>query len=546
MDNAVEDILTTTTVETSTTKSVQPIRAKDETTQRLLEAARDGRLEVLQQQQQQQQQHYQSTKGQNNNKLLREVTCTSGCTLLHWAAGANQIRILEYLTGTGTVKTQHDNEETKPITDPIFDSVDCPIQHRKAQGRTPLHYSCRNGHLETTRWLIQRGANPHHKAKHGVTPFQLAVWQNHLAVCRYLVQECHVIPAHEINDFDCGPFHWLGIAPVERANFNNSNSENNNSENNNCGTGDSSYEDGRDLLPLAEWLAKQQPNVDVTKKQRQGHSALHKASWGGHLALVQYLHIHFDMMDDTPDHAGNYAASLADMAQTARHDTVARYLRTECSVERRHSCALLGVPLEATDVEIRRAYLQKARELHPDKQQQQQPRDGTTTPTTENHNDDETFHQIQRAYKHLMEEQGRGTQRNPAHSLPLMLQLANNNNNNNYNVIAAGEDTINDQISDDGSSFFKAKLLAVLLEYGDKGMDVSNIKKKWNQVWGVPFPEPKPNQNRKNKKKSSLSDLLLERAGDVIRVDRDRVTGTIKVFCKQCSRETVVQASARG
>jgi hypothetical protein len=103
-------------------------------------------------------------------------------------------------------------------------------------------------------------------------------------------------------------------------------------------------------------------------------------------------------------------------------------------------------------------------------------------------------------------------------------------------------------------------LMAVLLEYGDKGMDLSNIKKKWNQVWGVPFPleqtslctsssaslsspPPPPLNEQKNKKKVSLSKFLLDRAGDVIRLDRDQDNGTVKVYCKNCSRATVVQAA---
>lgn len=462
----------------------RPIRAKDDATRRLLEAARDGNLNFLLQ--------------HPDPASLPSATCASGCTMLHWAAGANQIAILEYLLG----------DQKDPHQQPIFDTVDCPIRHRKAQGRTPLHYSCRNGHLEATQWLLQRGADPHHKAKHGVTPFQLAVWQNHLSVCQYLVDECSVQPALHVNDFDCGAIHWLGIAPVERANYNS--------------TRDIFYDDGRDLLPLAQWLAKQ-PGVDFSKLQRQGHSALHKASWAGHLALVQYLHVQFGMMDDRPDQAGNYAASLADMAQTPRHERVADYLRRECSVERRHSCAILGISWNATEAEIRKSYLSKAKECHPDKK----------NIDNDSIDGDGKFAQLHQAYRHLMEEHGRGTQRNPAHSLHLMLQVANN---------SSGEAKNENDNNGDDSSCFKARLLAVLLEYEDKGMDLSNIKKKWNQVWGVPFPE----EYTSNQKKMSMSDVLLQRAADVIRLERDPDNGSVKVYCKQCSRASVLQTAQEG
>ena len=29
--------------------------------------------------------------------LLRDAVCVSGCSLLHWAAGSNQVGVLEYL-----------------------------------------------------------------------------------------------------------------------------------------------------------------------------------------------------------------------------------------------------------------------------------------------------------------------------------------------------------------------------------------------------------------------------------------------------------------
>ncbi|KAL3904163.1 MAG: hypothetical protein SGILL_010175 [Bacillariaceae sp.] len=237
------------------------------------------------------------------------------------------------------------------------------------------------------------------------------------------------------------------------------------------------------------------------------------------------------MMDDAPDHAGNYAASLADMANTPRHDEIATYLRQECSTARMNSCAILGVSISASEAEVRKAYLNKAKALHPDK------RDS-------NDNDDQ-FQELQRAYKHLTEEKGHGNQSNPAHSLNLMLQVTTGGDTK--------EDGKNDnEVCEDASSF-KARLLAVLLEYGDKGMDLSNVKKKWIQVWGpdVPFPSQIDNPTshdtkKKQSRKVPLSELLEHLAGDVIRLDRDNENGGLKVYCRNCSRDTVVLAAKEG
>ena len=315
------------------------IRAKDEATKLLLEAVCAGNIEYI----------LAISKAQpDGRKRFGTAHCTSGCTALHWAAGCNQVHVLRFLLeGPGTCNPDTSTTAAKPI----FESPDIPITAcRKSYGRTPLHYSCRNGCLEATKYLIEAAhANPHCRAKHDVSIFQLAVWQYRLDICRYLHRECDVDPARDVNEFQCGAVHWLGIAPMGQANY--------------CG---SAYHDGRDLLPMAKWLASLE-GIDFYQKQKQGHSALHKASWGGHLALVKYLHEEHGMMDDAPDHAGNYAASLADMANTPRHDEIAKYLRRECSTARRTSCAILGVAITASEREIRRAYFRKAKELHPDR-----------------------------------------------------------------------------------------------------------------------------------------------------------------------------------
>ena len=427
------------------------IRAKNNDARLILQAAANGNVDYF-----------------NNNSIsndtIRTAVCSSGCTALHWAAGNNQIAMLDYLIHHRQVFT-----------------VDVPAV-KKSRGRTALHYSCRNGCLEASRWLVEKAdANVDPRAKHGVTPFQLAVWQNQLSICQWLVEEQGVDPC-QVNDFDCGAVHWLGICPQTRVNM----------------------EDGSDLLPLTKWLAKQ-PGIDFTMQQRQGHTPLHKAAWGGHLALIQYLRNDQNLWDNIQDDAGNFAADLADMAHTARHAVIAKYLRQHCSRAKAASCAILGIEPSSSRREIRKAYMEKARLLHPDRQRDCRG-DGV--------ND---FHALHKAYVHLLQEDGHGNQSNPAHSLNLMLQVSG----------------LQSKLEDD--SCFKARLIAVLLEYGDKGLDLSNVKKKWKQVWPK---EPFPNEEEKQK----ISDFLMERAGDVIELVHDG-KGAVRVFAKDCSQAKVREAS---
>lgn len=218
------------------------------------------------------------------------------------------------------------------------------------------------------------------------------------------------------------------------------------------------------------------------------------------------------------DEAGNYAADLAEMANTERHSEVAEFLRRECSAARANSCDVLGVPIDSSLLDIRKAYLGKAREFHPDRL------------VCNAMSDDATFDTIRKAYEHLTVGGGNGSQCNPAHSLNLMLQATNHESR-----------TVGEMDDDD---CFKARLIAVLLEYGDKGLDLCNFKKKWKQVWPeVPFPQEAENEGRR--RKGGLSAFILQKAGDVVDVVvPSKGKGSIRVIPKNCTQSKVARFAA--
>lgn len=470
------------------------VRAASEADRKLLQAAIEGDLDLV-----------RELTSKLDHEAISHVVCLQGCSLLHWAAGTNQILIMKFLLGSppssgkernGEHSTDKDDEK---ITASSYLHMDpnlvVPNKYRKTRGRTPLHYAARNGCFDACRLLVDRYlAKPDITAKDGVTPFQLAVWKNHLDVARYLVTECSV-NVHQTNAFGCAAVHWLAISPLLPTVQD---------------TNEGDPTSGRHLIPMATWLAEQ--GVDFHVRQRQGHTCLHKAAWQGHLDLCRWLHERQGLWDDLVDHAGNYAADLADMANTALHETVARYLRQHCSREKIESLSTLGFATNEGEAQnhtpdpavLRQAYLSAIRSVHPD-------RAGGSV---------DQFVKVQRAYQHLRTHHGYGSQSNQRHTIQLLLACENHHNSNMINGSIKSD---NDDEDENGMTFFKTRLIAVVREYGDKGLDVSNVRKKWKQVWpAIDFPYPSKHGDSSTKKKQpGVAQWIRENAGDVVDIRPD-------------------------
>ena len=385
-----------------------------------------------------------------------------GSQAIHWAASCGQVEVLSWL-----VEAAGEDPESVGLTS------------QRAKKRRPLHWAARNGQLECVQYLVESAnVDPDPRDKQSVSPFQLAVWQNQGDVARYLVESAGV-DVTQLNSFACGAQHWLGTTPRERAG-----------------------EDGEELIPLAQWLLAR--GCDMHAPQRQGHRPLHKAAWGGQIALAQWLRDACGAIDDFQDHSGNYAADVADMGG---HTILAKWLRDECSGARARSLATLGLPPETADpAAIRQAFFALARVRHPDQAQRARAvaalaegsDDGAAARDGDAHDSggardgseavgtmgvDADFAAIRAAYEHLTAGGGRGHQANPTHSLHRMLQ-------------ATSTSTVTDEHGSDGAPsdahdaarFFRAQLAAVAHEYGAAGIPLPALKKKFAEVWAKPLP----------------------------------------------------------
>ena len=405
------------------------VRAGSPAAQKLLQAAADGNLDQL------------DCRGVSdcgdNDRLLTSACCTSGCKAMHWAAGNGHVHIVDFL-----LKTRLEGSA-------LF-HVDCPAVG-KSKGRTALHYAARNGQLSVVRQLVETyNANPNVRARHGVTPLQLAVWQGRLEIAQYLVTMAGVDP-HQTNDFDCGLVHWMGLAPRNAP-----------------------------VVEIARWLHLEL-KLPMQLVQRQGHSALHKAAWGGHLDLCRYLHESVGMWDDKRDEAGNYAVDLARMAQ---HDaSLVEYLQRVASRTTRHACRVLQVSVcerERTVAVIQRAYRDAVRACHPDGKERRRRRLCLDSCPMEFEQQEaklaERFQMLTQAYRHLVacatmdEDNEKLLQDHASHELPRLLTADGSNP------------------TDVNEDCFEARLLQVV-QQSRHGLDLSNLVKKWKQVWpGIDFP----------------------------------------------------------
>lgn len=386
-----------------------------------------------------------------NSLLTSQEYChpESGCLPLHWACGTGFDEAVSLLLN---LDLSVDQRAFHPSTD-----------------RTPLHYAARNGHLSTCRILIERhGANPNPECGRGsVTPLQLAVWQNRANVVRYLIEK-NGDAVHDRNGFNCGLMHWIGLVPKSRwlgdcvgAVRNDEKIDNN---------------DGSGVLPLARYLHSL--GVPYTSNSAntnsQGHTPLHKAAWGGNLALIKYFRDEHGVYDDFQDEMSNYAADLAKMKG---HTDVYDWLVAEGSGARMRSYQLLGLASDASIDDLRRRYLDLAKRFHPDKKNSDQGKDA-----------DHDFIKIKEAYEHLTKEGGRGRQSNPKFD---KVKLIADQRRIDEALTKTNDGGKENRDYFRGDDLFSARLLAVISDYGDSGFPISLISRRWNQIWpDRPFPSP--------------------------------------------------------
>ena len=223
----------------------------------LLQAAADGSLEALQ----------AIMDSQNDDQgILEELKRTDRhqSTAEHWAAGGGHLECLTFLLetrkrveGSATSTTNHHNTSSKTtIHEP-------PKKVRRRDGKTCLHYAARNGHVNCIDYLIrEHGHTVDETSGDGTTPFHLACFGGHLKAMEAFLDQ-YACRALHANDFGCNAAHWLGM------------------------TKKGAESDTETVRTMCQLL--QSHGVSFVERQKQGHTACHKAAQRQNRHVIEWL-----------------------------------------------------------------------------------------------------------------------------------------------------------------------------------------------------------------------------------------------------------------
>ena len=185
-------------------------------------------------------------------------------TLLHLAASAGNLEIVQILQGKGAdVNSKDANGQTplhKAAEQGHIPVIKFLIGHRAdvdiedSKGKTALNWAARNGNLEAVQLLIGRSSHAKRKDHKGKTPMHEAVKFHNMDVARFLTEKnpkCAKCKDHN------------NVTPLHKAAFN----------------GD---------LDMVSLLVEACPGA-LKRKDNKGKTALHDAASQGHLDIVRCL-----------------------------------------------------------------------------------------------------------------------------------------------------------------------------------------------------------------------------------------------------------------
>lgn len=247
-----------------------------------IKAASEGRLDVLK----------QMVKDADSVHELLETKDRNSSLAEDWAAGNGHLDCLKFLMeltessaeggGSSSPEEQHHTNSKIRIgnNEPTSSRNERAKKRRKREGKTSLHYACRNGHLDVVKYLLE-GRCQHNKSMHssrtvphyrnadvtsgdGTTPLHLACYGGHLGVIRYLIEEKNA-DLYKTNDWECGVGHWIAMSIQPN------------------------QEELEKIFNYVKGLIGEKSFEVFGRTQKQGHSSVHKAAQKLNRKVIEWL-----------------------------------------------------------------------------------------------------------------------------------------------------------------------------------------------------------------------------------------------------------------
>lgn len=235
----------------------------------LLAAAADGDAEKMQALLDEEVNNSSLSNSEKNDRIRRllDQQDRNGSIAEHWSAGGGHLNCLRLLHKYRDKIAESDVIE-KDKKDDDDDDLATPSnrRQRRRDGRTSLHFACKNGQDDVISYLLKRRdklakSDVDIPTGDGTTPLHLACFSAHLSTVRLLVER-YGADVQRQNDWGCGVAHWIAMSVNPKR---------------------------EEIVQICQYL-RDKHNICFHERQKQGHSAVHKAAQKKNREVIEWCH----------------------------------------------------------------------------------------------------------------------------------------------------------------------------------------------------------------------------------------------------------------
>ena len=278
----------------------------------LLAAAADGDAEKIQALLDEEVNNSSLSNSEKNDRIRRllDQQDRNGSIAEHWAAGGGHLNCLRLLHKYRDKIADSDVNEKDKKDDDDDDDDDLATpsnrRQRRRDGRTSLHFACKNGQDDVISYLLERRdklakSDVDIPTGDGTTPLHLACFSAHLSTVRLLIER-YGADVQRQNEWGCGVAHWIAMSVNPKR---------------------------EEIVQVCHYL-RGKHNICFHERQKQGHSAVHKAAQKKNHEVIEWCHQSMGLVEKEEagkvDDGGNKPSDI--WASTGGDDKFAKWMQT--------------------------------------------------------------------------------------------------------------------------------------------------------------------------------------------------------------------------